>query len=581
MIDLNQVEWDEIESISPSENEDVYDLNVDDVHNFFANQILVHNCGEIPLPANDSCRLMVLNLFNFVNDPFTSKAYFDYTKFSNVAIQAQRLMDDMIDLEIECVERIIEKIKNDPEPASVKQIEIDLWQNILNIAKTGRRTGLGVTALGDTLAALGIKYGSEKSIETTENIYRKLSAASHYSSIEMAMERGAFPAFDLSKEIDHPYLNKVIENVAREFGDEIISDWKKWGRRNIANTTTAPVGSVSCLTRTTSGIEPAFMLSYTRRRKITQGDLTSKVDYVDALGDKWQEYTVYHRGFKMWMDITGKTNVEESPYFGSIANDIDWVQSVEIQAAAQKWVDHAISKTCNLPNNATREIVNDVYLRAWKSGCKGFTVYRDGCRSGVLISTENKEEKKKTDGRLAPKRPKSLNCDIHRANIRNGENFENWLVLVGLNEGKPYEVFCGIPSNIEIPKRYKSGFLVKNGKRDGVATYNLQVPVGDDENLVFKDVVNLFDNPTQGSFTRTISLALRHDVPLHYVVEQLQKDKNSDMFSFAKVISRVLKGYIKDGTKSNGKTCPKCSQGELIYQEGCLLCPNCGDSKCG
>jgi ribonucleoside-diphosphate reductase alpha chain len=304
------------------------------------------------------------------------------------------------------------------------------------------------------------------------------------------------------------------------------------------------------------------------------------------MGDKWQEYTVYHHWFKKWMDITGKSDPQESPYWGGTANDIDWVRSVEIQAAAQKWIDHSISKTCNLPNSATRETVNDVYMKAWRMGCKGFTVYRDGCRTGVLVATEEKKEKSETkandDGRIAPRRPKSLACDIHRANVRDASgNYRTWMVLIGLNEGSPYEIFCGIPENIEIPKRYKSGFLIKNGKRDGVAKYSLSVPVGD-ENLVFNDVVALFDNPTQGAFTRTISLALRHQVPLHYIVEQVQKDKNdNDMFSFSRVIARVLKGYIKDGTKSTEKECPECGSKNLTYQEGCLSCVSCGHSRCG
>jgi len=300
------------------------------------------------------------------------------------------------------------------------------------------------------------------------------------------------------------------------------------------------------------------------------------------MGDKWQEYTVYHHWFKKWMEITGKTDPKDSPYWCGTANDIDPMSSVELQAAAQRWCDHGLSKTCNLPNSATRETVNNLYFQAWETGCKGFTVYRDGCRTGVLVSndTEKQEKKKSDDSRTLPKRQKVLTCDINRANIRNGDATESWLVLVGLLDGKPHEVFCGIPENIEIPKKYKSGSLIKNGKRDGVSTYNLQVPVGDDENLIFKDVVNLFDNPTQGAFTRTISLALRHEVPLHYIVEQLQKDKNSDMFSYARVIARVLKGYIKDGTKSTEKGCPDCGNQELVYQEGCLSCKACGHSKC-
>jgi ribonucleoside-diphosphate reductase alpha chain len=539
--------------------------------------ISTNPCGEIPLSPYDSCRLMVVNLTTFVQDPFTANAKFDYDRFSSVVWKAQRLMDDLVDLEVECVDRILEKIERDPQPEHVKAIERQLWSKVRAAGLNGRRTGLGITGLGDALAALNIRYGSQLSIEMTSAIYQHLAMGAHKSSCQLAVERGSFPVFDYNKEKDHPYLNRVMNAC----GLETQRQWKTTGRRNIALTTTAPVGSVSCLTRTTSGIEPAFLLSYKRRRKITQGDLTSRVDFVDPLGDKWQEYTVYHHWFKKWMDVTGKTDPQESPYWGGTANDIDWEKSVDIQASAQQWIDHSISKTCNLPNSATREIVNDVYLRAWRTGCKGFTVYRDGCRTGVLVSNdEPKKEKKVEDGRLAPKRPKSLDCDIHRATVRNGEISESWLVLIGLNDGKPYEVFCGIPENIEIPKKYKSGVLVKNGKRDGVTTYNLQVPVGDDDNLVFKDVINLFDNPTQGAFTRTISLALRHDVPLHYVVEQLQKDKNSDMFSFGRVIARVLKGYIKDGTKSSEKGCPECGNSELVYQEGCLSCKACGYSKC-
>jgi len=540
--------------------------------------ISTNPCGEIALSPYDSCRLMVVNLTSFILDPFTENARFDFNRFHAVVYKAQRLMDDLVDLEIECVDRILAKIDSDPQPEHVKRIERDLWTKIRSAGLNGRRTGLGPTGLGDALAALNVRYGSDRSISMTSDIYKALAVASHCSSLIMASERGSFPAFDYSKEKDHVYLNKVMEAC----GPDFVDMWKSTGRRNIALTTTAPVGSVSCLTQTTSGIEPAFLLSYKRRRKITQGDLTSRVDFVDPLGDKWQEYTVYHHWFKKWMDVTGKADPKESPYWGGTANDIDWVKSVDIQAAAQRWIDHSISKTCNLPNSATRETVNDVYIRAWKEGCKGFTVYRDGCRTGVLVQVdEPKKDKKFEDERLIPKRSKTLPCDIHRASVKNGDTTENWLVLVGLNDGKPYEVFCGIPENIEIPKKYKSGSLVKNGKRDGITTYNLQVPVGDDDNLVFKDIINLFDNPTQGAFSRTISLALRHEVPLHYVVEQLQKDKNSNMFSFARVISRVLKGYIKDGTKSSEKTCPSCGNNEMVYQEGCLSCKNCSYSKCG
>jgi len=569
--------------------EDVFNITVDDNHNYFvitsnsddnfieSSGICVKNCGEIPLSPYDSCRLMVVNLTSFVNNPFTDSAQFDFDRFNSVVMKAQRLMDDLVDLEVECVDRILAKIKNDPQPTHVKKIELDLWEKIRAAGLNGRRTGLGVTGLGDALAALNVQYGNDTSIEMTESIYKALAVGAHRSSLQLAKERGAFPVFEYEREKDHPYLTKVMNSV----GDDAVQMWQSTGRRNIALTTTAPVGSVSCLTRTTSGIEPAFLLSYKRRRKITQGDLTSRVDYVDPMGDKWQEYTVYHHWFKKWMDVTGKSDPKDSPYWGGTANDIDWVKSVDIQAAAQRWIDHSISKTCNLPNSATKETVNDVYLRAWASGCKGFTVYRDGCRTGVLVATdEPKKENKKQEERTAPKRPKALSCDIHRANVRDasGES-QPWLVLVGLLDGKPYEVFCGIPTSIEIPKKYKTGSIVKNGKRDGITTYNLHVPV-DDENLVFKDIANLFDNPTQGAFSRTVSLALRHEVPIQYIVEQIQKDKNSDMFSFSKVVSRVLKGYIPDGAKTGGMTCSECGSKDLVYQEGCMTCASCGSSKC-
>ena len=538
--------------------------------------ISTNPCGEIPLSPYDSCRLMVLNLTSFVNQPFAGSSTFDFDRFHKVAMKAQRLMDDLVDLEVKCVDKIIKKIEYDKEPNQVKQIERDLWQKIRAAGLNGRRTGLGITGLGDCLAALGVRYGSEQSIVWTEKIYRSLAIAAHTSSCILAQERGCFPIFDYKKEKDHPYLSKIMDAC----GESVKAMWKATGRRNIALTTTAPVGSVSCLTRTTSGIEPAFLLSYKRRRKVTPGDFTAKVDFTDELGDKWTEYTVYHHWFKKWMDATGLEDPKDSPYWEATANDVDWLASVNLQAAAQRWIDHSISKTCNLPNSATKELVSDVYMQAWESGCKGFTVYRDGCRTGVLVSTDAPKKEEKGDGRHAKKRPKELPCDIHRVTVKSDTGSENWMVLISLLDGKPYEVFCGIAGNIEAPKKYKSGTLVKNGKRDGMSTYNLKIQVDKDDDLIFKDVANLFDNPTQGAFTRTISLALRHEVPIQYVVEQLQKDKHSDMFSFAKTISRVLKGYIKDGTTVSGKTCQNCGSSNLIYQEGCMTCAACGSSKC-
>ena len=550
---------------------------VDCYHDEGYRTISTNPCGEIPLSPYDSCRLMVVNLTSFVNNPFSEKPEFDFDEFGKAVYVAQRLMDDLVDLEVECVDRILEKIDKDPEPDHVKKIERDLWHKIRAAGLNGRRTGLGVTGLGDALAALNLKYGSDNSIHMTEVIYSWLAKYSHYSSLVMAQERSAFPVWDYEKEKGHKYLNRVME-ATNSLHPDAIDMWKKTGRRNIALTTTAPVGSVSMLTQTTSGIEPAFLLSYKRRKKINVNDGNTPADFVDELGDKWQEFTVYHHWFKKWMDATGKTNPEESPYWGGTANDIDWVKSVEIQAAAQKWIDHSISKTCNLPGDATRETVAQVYMKAWKTGCKGFTVYRDGCRTGVLVADKPKDEPKIVQH--APKRPKDLQCDIHRANVKNGESTESWMILVGLLEGKPYEIFCGLAEKVEIPKKAKTGILTKNGRKDGVTTYNLKVPIGDDE-VVFKDIASIFDNPTQGAFTRTMSLALRHAVPIQYIVEQVQKDKASDMFSFSRVTARVLKGYIPDGTKPAGKSCPECSSTDLMYQEGCITCKSCSYSKCG
>jgi ribonucleoside-diphosphate reductase alpha chain len=542
--------------------------------------ISTNPCGEIALSPYDSCRLMVINLTSFVLNPFTSNAKFDYEDFTKVAGNAQRLMDDLVDLEIECVDRILAKIESDPQPDHVKKIESDLWNKVRAAGLNGRRTGLGVTGLGDALAALNIRYGSQISIEMTEAIYQHLALGAHRASCQLAVERGAFPAFDYEKEKDHPYLNRVMNAC----GAETTAAWQTTGRRNIALTTTAPVGSISCLTQTTSGIEPAFLLSYKRRRKITQGDTKSTADYVDPMGDKWQEYTVYHHWFKKWMDVTGKTDSKESPYWGGTANDIDWSKSVEIQASAQKWIDHSISKTCNLPNSATRETVNDVYMKAWKTGCKGFTVYRDGCRTGVLVATDEKrDDVLKPAADVHPKRPKELSCDIHRVNVKDESGkTQSWMVLVGLKDGTPYEVFSGLANHIEVPKKTKTGTLIKNGKVNGLSTYNLRVPLGTDDEILFKDVANLFANPTQGAFSRTISLALRHGVPANFVVDQLQKDKDSDMFTYARCIARVLKGYIPDGTKSaNEKKCKECGSDQVVYMEGCVTCLNCSASKCG
>lgn len=561
--------WDTVKRNTPS---DIY-------WEFGHNSISTNPCGEIVLPAYDACRLLVLNLSSYVTDPFTKKAAFDFKKFGEHTIVAQRLMDDIIDLELECIDRIMAKIESDPEPIEAKQVEINLWKKIRDMNISGRRTGLGITALGDTLAMLGIKYGSKKSVSMTYDIYRALAVGSHTSSCIMAKERGAFPIFNYELEKNHEYLNSIFADCS----PEVRKMWKTTGRRNIANTTTAPAGSVSALTQTTSGIEPVFMLSYVRRKKHNPSDKNARIDFVDGMGDSWQEFTVYHHGVKRWMDATGETDLEKSPYWGATSNEIDWMASVDLQAAAQKSIDHSISKTCNLPEDATRELVSQVYMRAWEAGCKGFTVYRDKCRDGVLI---NKSEAKKKDpsGRppeievvMAPKRPIELPCEVKKVRI----NGEAWTIFVGILNGKPYEVFGGLSKYVDIPNKYKTGKIAKNGKVDGLTTYNLIVGEGDDQMLI-KDIANVFENANFGAFTRTISLALRHGTPVQYVAEQLLKDKHSEITSFSKVVARVLKQYILDGTKSTmERKCPECGkENSFVYQEKCLKCMNCNWSKC-
>ena len=561
--------WDTVRQNTPS---DLY-------HQFGHKSICTNPCGEIILPAYDACRLLVLNLSSYVRNPFTKDAVFDFKKFHQHTLVAQRLMDDVIDLEIECVDRILAKVAVDPEPPEVKAIELALWKKIREMNISGRRTGLGITALGDALAMLGIKYGCKESIEVTRKIYRALAVGSHTSSCVMAKERGAFPIFDYKLEKDHAYLN----NIFKDCSPEVRKMWKTSGRRNIALTTTAPTGSVSSQTQTTSGIEPVYMLSYVRRKKHNPSDKNARVDFVDAMGDMWQEFTVYHHGVQKWMEVTGETDITKSPYHGATSNDIDWVASVDLQAAAQESIDHSISKTCNLPEDVSREVVSQVYLRAWEKGCKGFTVYRDKCRDGVLINKS--EAKRGTDGRpveieisMAPKRPPELACEIKKAKIQG----EQWTIFVGLFNNKPYEIFGGLSKYVDIPNKYKMGLIIKNGKIEDITTYNLVLGEGDDQMLI-KDIANVFENANFGAFTRTISLALRHGTPVQYVVEQLQKDKHSEITSFSKVIARVLKNYIVDGTKSTAeRKCPSCNkENSFAYQEKCLTCMNCGFSKCG
>lgn len=542
--------------------------------------ICTNPCSELPLSAYDSCRLLLLNLLSYVKDPYTQNATFDFVLFSEHARKAQRLMDDLVDLEIEAVDRIISKIESDPEPASEKIRELNVWRNVREACVNGRRTGTGITALGDALAALGQVYGSQASIDTTELVYKTLAIATHTESVKMAKERGAFPAWEPNRYHFNTFANQLLDAC-----DQAVNkDFYATGRRNIALTTTAPAGSVSTLTQTTSGIEPAYLLHYKRRKKLRQSEIDNgaRVDHVDALGDKWQEYDVYHHGLKAWMDATGETDIEKSPYNKATSNDVDWVASVDLLAAAQKWTEHSISKTINLPKHVSEDLVSEVYMRAWKLGIKGVTVYRDGCRDGVLVAADKKDEPKAPESivdRHAPKRPKTLECDINRATVKG----EKYVVLVGLLEGRPYEVFCGLSDKLEVPKRFEKGKLVKNGKnKDGLSTYNLHIDLGEGDELVVKDVATMFDNATYSSFTRMTSLSLRHGVPVQFVCEQMSKSLDEDMQSFAKVLSRVLKKYIPDGTApASEKKCLSCGSTSVAYQQGCVTCLSCGSSKCG
>ena len=532
-------------------------------------------CGEIILSPYDSCRLMLVNLTSFVQNAWTQEAYFEWGKFADIVQKAQRLMDDMIDLEIEQIDKILAKVEDDPEPDDVKEVERNLWTKIKDAALKGRRTGLGITGLGDTIAMLNECYGDPLSIKTTEEIYKWLALNSYESSIQLAKERGAFPICDVEKEKGHPFLERIIGELLPERQE----DYKYYGRRNIANTTTAPAGSVSCLTQTTSGIEPAFMLYYKRRKKVQNNE---EVTFVDDLGDKWTEFLVYHHKFKEWMDHSMYNDLEidaavqNSPYCKATANEIDWVAKVDLQAAAQKWICHAISNTTNLPNDIDVETVKQVYMKGWETGCKGITVYRDGSRSGVLVSADEKKETK-FEQRSAPKRPEILECDIFHTSVKG----ERWVVMVGLLEGKPYEVLGGEAKLIEIPRKLSKGTLTKRVFKTTNSKYDLTVGEGDGE-LSIKDVVSVFDNPNHAGYTRVISTSLRHGVPVQFLVEQMQKDKNADLFSFSKVISRCLKTYIQDGTKSSNKVCQNCgAEDSIVYQEGCEMCKACGSSKCG
>jgi ribonucleoside-diphosphate reductase alpha chain len=536
-------------------------------------------CSEIPLSELDSCRLMCLNLLSYVDNPFTRKARFNSALFYEHAQIAQRLMDDLVDLESEKIEEIIAKIASDPEDDETKRPELEMWKQIKYFNDNGRRTGLGVTAVGDMLAALGIKYGSDSSVDCVGDVYRLLKLGAYRSSVDMAKELGHFTEFSREAEKDCLYLRQfenervVLSDDSVVDGSAIYADMQKYGRRNVALLTTAPTGSVSCLTRTTSGIEPAFMLSYTRRKKITHNDDKSRVDFVDKLGDKWQEFTVYHPQVAKWMEVTGETDLTKSPYWGCTADEIDWIQRVKLQAAAQQHVCHAISSTINLPENVTKEKVAEIYTTAFKMGLKGITVYRKNCRSGVLV--EKKTEGREKSARDAEKRPTILECDIYHFTASQKEYF----VLVGLLDGKPYEVFMG--DNIMlfegdddsvkrvVSKRLKSG-EIERIRRGLYKLYH-------NDTLVCEDLAARETEEVEG-LCRMTSIALRHKAPLEFIVQQLEK-MNGSMYNPGRLLSRALKRYLKDGTAVSGEECPEC-QGGLVRSEGCAKCQGCGWTKC-
>jgi ribonucleoside-diphosphate reductase alpha chain len=539
---------------------------VDCYHEEGFDTVSTNPCSEITLSKFDSCRLMAMNLYSYVVDPFTNGSYFDYDLFEQHSEIIQRLMDDMIDLEEEKILQIIAKIKKDPEEKGIKTRELELWQNIHDRCTKGRRTGTGVTAMGDTLAALGLKYGSEESIIEVNKIMKTLCLASFRSSMEMAKDIGTFPIWNWEKEKDSEFLAMIKENDPKLYKEISVH-----GRRNIANLTIAPTGTVSILTQTTSGVEPLFMLfPYTRRKKINPTDKNAKVDFVDQNGDSWQEFTVYHPKVQKWMEITGEKDLTKSPWHGCCAEEINWVDAVRLQAAAQKYIDHAISKTVNLPADVTVEEVAKIYEAAWKYGVKGCTVYRAGCRTSVLLDKSKEEKSKdKIQKNDAPKRPASIDAEVHFSKVKG----DDYYVVVGLLEGDPYEVFAGTNSSegkCIIKKGTNTGKLKKKARGQYVLaaaeeTYTL---------------TNIHNHENGDSLCRMLSTALRHGADINFVVHQLEKTEG-DLSSLSKVLARSLKKYIKDGSAVSGENCGQCETGKLERQDGCVICKSCGWTKCG
>lgn len=548
-------------------------------------------CGEIPLCPYDSCRLLAINLYSFVIDPFTSKARFDFDKFTQYVGMAQRMMDDIVDLEIENINKIIEKIKNDPEEEEVKRTERLLWEKILDKCESGRRTGVGITAEGDMLAALGIRYGTDEALEFSVKVHKTLALSAYRSSVDMARDRGGFPIFDAKREENNPFILRLKEADA-----SLYEDMKKYGRRNIALLTIAPTGTTSLMTQTSSGIEPVFMVSYKRRRKVNPNDKNAQVDFIDEVGDSWEEYHVFHHKFLTWLENNGydpkeaskmdqeKLNsiIAKTPYHKATSNDVDWVAKVQMQGAVQKWVDHSISVTVNVPADISEEMVAKIYETGWESGCKGMTIYRDGSRSGVLISDD--ESSKKADPAQfmethAPKRPEKLDAEV----VRFMNKDQKWVAVVGLLDGRPYEIFTGrAEDSFSILQFVDKGSVLKVKDEDGESRYDFQYADKDGYKVTIAGLSRTFD-PVYWNYAKLISGVLRHGMPLTHVVNLVMNFHLSEEYlnTWKNGVARALKRFIADGTEAVENSCPSCGEEGLIYQEGCLTCRECGYSKCG
>ncbi len=546
-------------------------------------------CGEIPLCPYDSCRLLAINLLSYVDEPFTDKAAFNFPLFKKHVAVAQRIMDDIIDLELEKVDGILKKISDDPELEDTKMVEYNLWQNIKKKAEEGRRTGIGITAEGDMLAALGMRYGSEKANNFSIEVHKTLAIEAYRASVHTARDRGAFEIFDAEREKENPFILRL-----KEADEKLYYEMLEYGRRNIALLTIAPTGTTSLMTQTSSGIEPVFLPVYKRRRKVNPNDKEARVDFVDEVGDSWEEYLVFHHQFKAWMNVKGYDTdknytqeeinaiVKKSPYYKATSNDVDWLSKVRLQGAVQKWVDHSISVTINLPNDATEELVGKLYLEAWKVGCKGVTVYRDGSRSGVLISNEDsKGDKQDTLTSFPTKRPQILEADV----VRFQNNKEKWIAFIGRIDSKPYEIFTGIADDddgILIPRWVDEGVIIKNRDSDGNSRYDFQYKNTRGYKTTIEGLSHKFD-PEYWNYAKLISSTLRHGMPIEKIVDlinSLQLD-SEQINTWKNGVARALKKYVADGVAAKGQKCSNCKSTNLIYQEGCLTCTDCGSSKCG